>query len=262
MSNFLLAFGIFSSIFILLWICTILGNLFGRKHQAKGIQNKGITKIAEGTVFALLGLLIAFCFSGAYDRFEHRKLYIIDDINAIETASIQIDLMNPSYQDNLKLLLYKYVEAKINLYRKLNFFNDALGEVDQFNQAKDNLWRNAIAATKVSSNSANLLFLSALDKMFDLAGTRLNILKVHPPVVVFTLLIWLAMLSCFLIGYSLAGEKYYSKVFLFSYVAVISFTLYIIIDLEMPRVGLIRVVAFDKLLLEEENSLLQKLKKN
>ena len=45
----------------------------------------------DGAVFALLGLLIAFTFSGAVTRFEARKHLVVEETNAIGTAYLRLD---------------------------------------------------------------------------------------------------------------------------------------------------------------------------
>ncbi len=48
--------------------------------------------VIEGAMFALLGLLIAFTFSGAAERFERRRALIVEEANAIGTAYLRLDL--------------------------------------------------------------------------------------------------------------------------------------------------------------------------
>ena len=47
----------------------------------------------EGAVFGLMGLLIAFTFSGAASRFEARRQLILQETNAIGTAYLSLDLL-------------------------------------------------------------------------------------------------------------------------------------------------------------------------
>ena len=47
----------------------------------------------EGAVFGLMGLLIAFTFSGAASRFEARRQLILQETNAIGTAYLSLYLL-------------------------------------------------------------------------------------------------------------------------------------------------------------------------
>ena len=49
--------------------------------------------VIEGAVFALLGLLLAFTFSGAATRFEGRRHLIVEEANDIGTAYLRVDLL-------------------------------------------------------------------------------------------------------------------------------------------------------------------------
>jgi hypothetical protein len=46
----------------------------------------------EGAVFGLLGLLIAFTFSGAASRFDDRRALIVEEANDIGTAWLRVAL--------------------------------------------------------------------------------------------------------------------------------------------------------------------------
>ena len=65
----------------------LLGNRVGTIALAKNPEgeNKSIGAI-EGAVFGLLGLMVAFTFSGAASRFEDRRHLITEEANAIGTA--------------------------------------------------------------------------------------------------------------------------------------------------------------------------------
>ena len=50
----------------------------------------------EGAIFALLGLLIAFTFSGAAERFDRRRHLIVEETNAIGTAYLRSTSSRPT----------------------------------------------------------------------------------------------------------------------------------------------------------------------
>ena len=56
----------------------------------------------EGAVYGLLGLLIAFSFSGAASRYEHRRELIVDEANAVGTAYLRVDVLPPELQPSLR----------------------------------------------------------------------------------------------------------------------------------------------------------------
>jgi hypothetical protein len=257
MNNFLLALGVFAFLFILLFISCKIGYWFGMWRKGQGTQSQlGIVKVAEGTVFALFGLLVAFSFSGAYTRFEERKIKIIDEVNAIEVAYHRIDLLKPALQPVMRTLIKNYIDDRIATYKRLAEFHGFYVELETFKQVQNRVWLQAVDATQQTADHAvTLLFIPAINNMLDIANTRIMITRIHPPIPIFMLLIGLGALSAFLAGYSMARKQKYSLVYALCFVGVTAFTLYVIIDLEFPRMGMIRVDAFDYLLLEARDGL-------
>ena len=81
----------------------IIGRQFGEKQIAEHVQSQlEVVIVAEGAVFTLLALLVAFAFSGAYECFENRKLHIIEEANVINIAYKRISLLAPQTQHALR----------------------------------------------------------------------------------------------------------------------------------------------------------------
>src|SRR4029453_6960046 len=91
-----------AGIFLGILVCLMLGRRLGRRaivrYGAAGVPN---VSSLEAAVFALLGLLIAFTFSGALSRFDVRRNQAVDEANAIGTAYLRIDLLPGSTQPPL-----------------------------------------------------------------------------------------------------------------------------------------------------------------
>jgi hypothetical protein len=91
--------------------------------------------------------------------------------------------------------------------------------------------------------------------MIDVTTTRTMAAKLHPPMVVFTMLFGLALAGALLAGYGMAGGRARSWLHMVGFAAVLAGAVYVIIDLEYPRLGLIRVDAFDRALVELRSSM-------
>jgi hypothetical protein len=68
--------------------------------------------------------------------------------------------------------------------------------------------------------------------------------QVHPPAVLFVMLFGLALISALLAGYAIGGGKHQSWLHKICLTAVIAVAVYVILDIEYPHLGLIRVVSF------------------
>lgn len=65
----------------------------------------------------------------------------------------------------------------------------------------------------------------------------------------------LALVSSLLAGYGMAGGKSRSWLHMLCFAVVIAVAVFVILDLEYPRLGLIRVDAFDQALVQLRDSM-------
>jgi hypothetical protein len=255
MLNIVIAAIVLVTLFVLLFLSVIAGRRYGKNQLAKHEQGQlEVVIVAEGAVFTLLALLVAFAFSGAYERFENRRLHIIDEANAISTAYQRIDLLAPATQPALRESFRQYVDAQLEFYKmaaRLRYFKK---EMEEHNKLEDQIWAQTMAAIKTTNDpTVTQLFLPAISDMLDNENSGIALTRIHPPTAIFVLLIGLAVLSGFLAGYSTAESKSKNPIHVLCYVAITAFTIFIILNLEFPRAGIIRVDGFDQILINVRN---------
>jgi hypothetical protein len=73
--------------------------------------------------------------------------------------------------------------------------------------------------------------------------------------IIFFMLSVLALVSSLLAGYGMAGSKTHSWIHIFGFALVMAMTVFVILDIEYPRLGLIRIDAFDQDLVELRQSM-------
>jgi hypothetical protein len=206
----------------------------------------------DGAVFGLLGLLIAFTFSGAASRFDNRRQLIIEEANDIGTAWLRLDVLPPSAAANLRELFRQYLDSRLATYRKLeNDIPAAEAELAHSLKLQKEIWNSAVAACREGGmQPAQALLLSALNAMFDIVTTRTAALRLHPPILIFAMLGGLSLAASLLAGYGMAGSKSRNWIHIVCFAFVMAVTVYVIIDIEYPRLGVIRVNAFDSIMIE------------
>ena len=94
------------------------------------------------------------------------------------------------------------------------------------------------------------LVLPALNEMFDIAASRMMAAQMHPPAIIFLMVGVLALMSSLLAGYAMAGGKTRSWIHVIGFALIMATTVYVILDLEYPRLGIIRIDAFDRVLVD------------
>ncbi|KTD09226.1 hypothetical protein Lgra_2461 [Legionella gratiana] len=243
---FLIVFFAFILLFLYLGIYSAQ-----RKAKNRKTSNNSGFQIVEGAVFTLLGLIVAFTFASANQRFDQRRYLIIEEANAIRTVYLRMDLVSSEIQKNLRQALKQYLFYQIANYQKISDFNTFILNHAKAQAVQKKIWNLAVKDCISKDNQYECsLLLSALNKMFDIANTRYENSYVHPPLIIFILLVGLALLGALLAGYNIGEKKDGSILHLVSYALVIAITIFIIIDLELPRIGFIRIDSFDTVLVQ------------
>lgn len=238
-------------LFVVLVLFMEAGRRIGR-HRLKrdpGVLESG-TGAVDGVVFALLGLLVAFTFSGAASRFDERRAMIVTEANDIGTAYLRIDLLPQSAQPALRDAFHRYVASRVASYQgdpSAERFNESLAK-SQAIQAE--IWKLAVTAGRQPDAlpAANMLLLPAINDMIDITTTRAAALRVHPPWPIFFMLVITALVCALLGGHSMLRSRAPNWFHVIGFAAIVTLTLYVIADLEYPRLGQIQVGSMDRML--------------
>lgn len=254
LSTALLALGLFLSILGSLEVGRRIGLTMRRRFP--DVEIKG-SSAAEGAVFGLLGLLIAFTFSGAAGRFEDRRHLITEEANAIGTAWLRVDLLPAASASAVRAQMRQYLDARIETYRQFNDPAALTAQMTRATELQQQIWSAALAGagTAGAAPDAGKLLLPALNEMIDITTTRQVATRNHPPPVIFLMLAALSLMGGLLIGYELAGKAHREWLHMLIFPLLMAVTLYVILDLEFPRRGLIQIDAADEVLLELRQSM-------
>jgi len=228
-------------------------DLAKREEPGSSGQRK---RAVDAAIFGLMGLLIAFTFSGAASRFDERRHLIIQEANAIGTFYLRLDLLPAESQGTLREKMRQYVDARLAFYRKLSDQDEAKSEMERSSTLQLDIWRDAVADSRRAGLPAVMtLVLSAANDMIDITTTRSMALKMHPPPIIFAMLAVLVLVSSLLAGYGMAGSRTRNWLHMLIFAAMMSIAIYVILDLEYPRFGLIRVDATDQVLVDLRQSM-------
>jgi hypothetical protein len=232
------------------------GRRLGKRHAARvGAESRAGLGLVDSAVYALLGLMIAFTFSEAFARFDKRRDFVVQEANAIGTAYLRVDLLPADIRPRVRDLFRKYLDSRLATYEKLPDVDAAMMEYGRSTKLQQEIWSEAVAGMqRLGSPPTTVPVVVALNEMIDITTTRLVATRVHQPMIVFVMLGVLSLAAALLAGYGMAsGARSVLHNLLFA--AVVSVTIYLIIDLEYPRLGLIRVDAVDKVLYELRESM-------
>jgi Protein of unknown function (DUF4239) len=244
------------------FLCSLILLNYGRRlglrylHKDAGTM-AGLTTV-EGAVFALIGLLLAFTISGALQRFDERRQLVIQEANAATTAHDRLALFEDGVARYLQIKLKDYVQARIDLYRMPHDYSlwkqtelFSLEQQDKIIDHKNRLWDATVAACpQASFRPACAQAVPALANLFEVARLRLGASEKHPPQVVYVMLFGLGLGGSLLAGFGMAAATARSWIHMLIFAGTLTVALYLVTDMEYPRLGLIRLENFDHFLVE------------
>jgi hypothetical protein len=197
----------------------------------------------QASLLGILALLLGFTFSLALQRFDSRSEAVVDEANAIGTAYLRAQLLPPSLRGEVQLALRDYLELRLR--------SGALTLVDhaertallqQAQHAQEALWQSARRAAAEDPGPVTTgLFIQALNELIDSFGRRNAELNRHVPEVVLFLLYGAFLLTGIIVGYTCGVEGHRASLVTYLMVLLIVLLVFIIIDLDRPRRGLIAV---------------------
>jgi hypothetical protein len=236
----------------------LAGRVVGARRLARNPEGafEG-NAVVEGSLLALLGLLIAFTFSNAQTRYDARRQMIVEEANAIDTAYLRLDLLPLESQGMLRDDFRRYVDARISYYEHLLHRDERRLEHARAAGLQDQIWRDVIDATRDGPDSrAALLLVPAVNQMIDLTTVRDVALTNHTPILIFVLLFLLELACAFFAGLNMAKNKSQNRFHVLAFAATLALTAYAILDLEFPRLGFTNLSHVDALLIQVRATML------
>ena len=252
MSYNALAFLVVIGLFIGMLLSLAVGLYLGRRNMSHETETARIRLTAvEAAIFGLMGLMVAFTFSGAASRYELRRQLTVDEANAIGTAYLRLDLLPSHAQPALREQFRRYLEARIAAYRLIPDLEAAYKQAAVATSLQKDIWAGAIAALGESPPQATIMVVPALNQMFDITTSRYIAAITHIPGIILFMLVLLGTACSLLAGYAMAGiGTRQVMLHTITFALILTSTVYVILDLDYPRFGLIRLDFADKALLD------------
>lgn len=193
----------------------------------------------QGAILGLLGLLLAFSFAAAGARFIERQDLIVAEANAIGTAYLRADLLDEPHRSELRAALKHYTEQRLEVSRTLGYgrTHAALEEVPRLHAR---IWRAAMAGV-AARPTAMIGVLPPVNEVIDLHSTRVAAGMKRLPPIVMGLLIASSVLAVGVMGYGCGIGRERRAPLTSALALLIGAALWITIDLDHPRAGLIKL---------------------
>lgn len=242
---------------LLLLVAHEAGFRAGRRALARDGEDagKGLA-VTEGAVFGLLGLLIAFTFSGSVARLDARRALVAEEANAISTSYLRLDLLGPELSAPIRPLYRAYLDQRIAQAKVADDAPWRPGALRAVEAMQARIWAATVAALERKGQPQLAApVLGPLNAMIDITTTRRMAAMMHPPRLVFVALVVVTVLGALLAGYArgLSGRR--SLLHAGIFVLALGGTIYAVVEMEYPRLGLVTIDRADVVLADLRGTL-------
>lgn len=230
--------------FLLMLATTELGfRLGGKVGASTSSDTKSQISTVEAAVLGVLALLLGFTMSMAVSRFEVRKQLVLDEANALSTSCLRAQLLPAPLGPEIADLLRQYINVRVQYG---NAAGNDLARLDSLRTQtlllQKEFWRRAVLYAQQDPNAVKAgLLLQSLNEAIDLEGARWMALQNHVPESVIYVNAIVSLLSILLVGYTFGVNGRRNVLSMFVLALSITLVLAVIIDLDRPRSGFIRV---------------------
>jgi hypothetical protein len=218
-----------------------IGFRFGvRSRERETESSRAAAATLKGSVFGLVALLLGFSFSATTARYDLRHRLVLDQANAVGTCHLRAGLLEESSRDRIRAALRRYVRAHLDYAASDPAALPRIaGDVDRI---LAELWAAVEEANRKAPDAVrNSLLIPAANEVIDLSSTRNWAGRNHLPSPVLVLLMASVFVSSLLLGHSSgqAGRRHFGLWLASNLILVL--VMYVVLDFDRPRRGLIRV---------------------
>lgn len=189
------------------------------------------------SLLVLLSLLVGFTFSMAISRFELRRQLLVDEANAIGTASLRARTLPESPQASVSQLLREYTAARIEFSSADLNSPQEHAATQKSKDLQNALWQHIAALSQQDRTAISGLFIQSVNETIDLSEKRVAARENRIPNVIWILITLITLLASFTTGYGLS-KRFWFPAFMMPLMFAAAITL--IADLDSPTYGLIQ----------------------
>jgi len=215
-----------------------LGLYFHRKYLTAVLSEQVSFKTIESSILGLLALLLGFSFAMAVNRYDLRQALEVDEANAIGTVWLRISTLQDADQAPARQLLKNYGAIRLGFFAAGIDSSALAANAAQAGAIQDELWKLAASNAAQHHDSIGGLFLTAMNDVFDFSEKRAAALENRIPSAAWVLLLLIAFSASALVG---IGINLKGGVLLLVLPLIVAAAMTLILDLDSPRSGFVRV---------------------
>jgi hypothetical protein len=214
-----------------------LGWRLGRRLHPEPGEDPG-TKFTDASM-ALLGLLLAFTFSMAMVRHDQRRLAVVAESNAIGDFNTCVTLLREPKRSDLQIVIRDYAHLQLDMLRRLLPATEEENSLQRSREMQAQM--TSKVAQAIDGRPMDLALTNTLNNLTSAHASRLAAYDEIVPWSIVLLLLLSSIVPSFLIGMKQGETHKLHHSGTLSFIVLVSLVIFVTLDLNQPRRGLIRV---------------------
>lgn len=212
-----------------------------RKKAWTEIEEAG-GKLSLTSMFAILGLMLAFTFNAAISRHEARKRSVLAESNALGTAFLRVGLIEEPARSKLRTALLEYARTRRSDRDERMTVARLENLLQQSQEAKARLWP-AVERMVHSSRPGpvEVSVAAAVTEVLDCDTLRVAAIVDSLPTMVLTLLLLIAAATVSVAGFNAGLASQMSRWRTTLLIVVLASIMLVILDFDRPISGFIQI---------------------
>lgn len=237
----LIACALAVAIFLALALGGLLGQRASRRGRAQVVGH--LDTMASG----LLGLLLAFNFNYAQNRFDARQMMVVREADAIGTAYLRCSVLAED-RPRCREMFRRYVAQRIAAYEAYarGDERELLSALRNGEQTQRDLWTLVSRAVRADPSPAAALLMDGLNAVIDLDADRRASIRIVVPRAVSFAIVFACLSWALLLGYSAGKRQARPRTAWVVVALLISVVFGVALDFDRPRSGFITTEQADK----------------
>jgi hypothetical protein len=227
---------------LLIFAANEFGFRLGRGKGPLGLGAQEPAAVVQGAAFTVLALLLGFSFALALGRYDARRGALMREANAIATTWLRSQLLDPAAARTVDADLRIYLAQRIAFARADADPVQRAAADEKSSAIQRELWQTALQTAHRDPHSTLApLFIAALNDAIDLSTEERAVLTTHIPDVVTIGLLLIAFIASAMMGYGFGRQGQRAIIFKACFAVMLAIALGLVLDLDRPQRGLIRV---------------------
>ena len=231
-------------LFTTMLVANQLGYRLGLRSEAEeNTELKSQTTAIQAGIMGLLALLLGFTFNMSLQRYDARSNAVIEEAGLISTAVLRANLLAPQFKQPILELLKLYIDERVALSSvDLSKQQQRMALNKRITHLQSQLFELGMQAAEVDQRAITSgAFLQALTAVVQIEGKRSAMLQLHVPEPVIFLLFTVFITAGGILGYSSGLGRKRPKFPTLIMSGLIVIVVFIVIDLDRPKRGIIIV---------------------